>query len=100
MIFSCDVDKPNRATCEDLPQFAKAPKGVSAKESYTTPRATVVSSPIPQRPDLTFLTTTTYRPALLTSTPVALQGQELHACPEVCPRGPPGPPGPQGPPVS
>nr|XP_014091841.1 collagen alpha-1(IX) chain isoform X2 [Bactrocera oleae] len=98
MIFSCDVDKPNRATCEDLPQYAKAPKGVSAQESYTTPRATVVPSPIPQRPDLTFLTTTTYRPALLTSTPVALQGQELHACPEVCPRGPPGQPGPQGPP--
>ncbi|XP_011198179.2 collagen alpha-1(IX) chain [Bactrocera dorsalis] len=98
MIFSCDVDKPNRATCEDLPQYAKAPKGVSAMESFTTPRATVVPTPTPQRPDLTFLTTTTYRPTFLSSTPVALQGQELHACPEVCPRGPPGPPGPQGPP--
>ncbi|XP_011189164.2 collagen alpha-1(IX) chain [Zeugodacus cucurbitae] len=99
MIFSCDVDKPNRATCEDILQYAKAPKGDSAKESYTTPRSTVLpSSSTPQRPDLTFLTTTTYRPTLLSSTPVALQGQELHACPEVCPRGPPGPPGPQGPP--
>ncbi|XP_054735156.1 collagen alpha-1(IX) chain-like [Anastrepha obliqua] len=97
MIFSCDVDKPERATCEDIPKYARAPKEMVEKEPLPAPRPTVVSSPTPGRPDLTFLTSTTYRPFMLSSTPSALQGQELHACPEVCPRGPPGPPGPPGP---
>ncbi|XP_053953912.1 collagen alpha-1(IX) chain-like [Anastrepha ludens] len=97
MIFSCDVDKPERATCEDIPKYARAPKEMVEKEPLPAPRPTVVSSPTPRRPDLTFLTSTTYRPFMLSSTPSALQGQELHACPEVCPRGPPGPPGPPGP---
>ncbi|XP_067612943.1 collagen alpha-1(IX) chain-like [Eurosta solidaginis] len=97
MIFSCDVDKPERTTCEDLPQYSSAPREVVQVEPYSTPRPYSVPSSTPRRPDLTFLTTSNYPSYFPSSTPSSLHGEELHAeCPEVCPAGPPGPPGPPG----
>lgn len=101
MIFSCDKDKPEKSTCEDLPQHFRASKGMIGYESSTrhgyTPATWEEESTTPNPLDLKFATTTLRTPWLISSTPSHLIGKEALSCPEQCPAGPPGPPGPVGP---
>jgi len=84
MIFSCDVDKPEHTTCEDIPYTVET----------TTSRYEAPTTPLPPL-HLSFLTTSSENPWQVSSTPAALYGKEDVSCPEVCPEGPPGPPGPK-----
>ena len=98
MIFSCDKDKPDHTSCDDIPQYFKAPKGLVQHETSTSRNSYIPPEDTTLKPlDLKFAYPTTPRPWLLSSTPSYLTGKDLLACPEQCPRGPPGPPGPPGP---
>lgn len=107
MIFSCDKDKPEHSSCDDIPQYARAPKGLVQYESTTPRHIYTPSSPANWEReeeettlnplDLKFAEPTSATPWILSSTPNYLIGKDLLACPEQCPQGPPGPPGPPGP---
>lgn len=98
MIFSCDKDKPDHTSCDDIPQSFTGPKDLVHYETTTSRNRYIPTEATTINPlDLKFDYSTNPQPWLLSSTPSYLTGKDALVCPEQCPRGPPGPPGPPGP---